>query len=99
MCREIEPIRRSFCRHGSCTFTEVARVVPSGAPAPKPATDRAHGDILQVDAVHSPHGGSTLEFCTLRTNNKLYAVILVITCALMPALAAQQVRSTVSFGE
>ena len=22
--------RRSFCRHGSCTFTEVARLVPSG---------------------------------------------------------------------
>ena len=29
--REIEPVRRSFCRHGSCTFTAVARLVPSGA--------------------------------------------------------------------
>ena len=28
--REIEPGRRSFCRRGSCTFTEVARLVPSG---------------------------------------------------------------------
>ena len=28
--REIEPVRRSFRRHGSCTFTEVARLVPSG---------------------------------------------------------------------
>ena len=27
---EIEPVRRSFCRHGSCTFTEVARLVPYG---------------------------------------------------------------------
>ena len=39
--REIEPVRRSFCRHGSRTFTEVACLVPSsrtgrgrgGAPA------------------------------------------------------------------
>ena len=30
MSREIEPVRRSFCRRGSCTFTEVARLVPSG---------------------------------------------------------------------
>ena len=30
MCREIEPVRRPICRHGSCTFTEVARLVPSG---------------------------------------------------------------------
>ena len=28
--REIEPIRRVFCRRRSCTFTEVARLVPSG---------------------------------------------------------------------
>ena len=27
--REIEPARRSFCRHGSFTFTEAARLVPS----------------------------------------------------------------------
>ena len=31
MSREIEPVRRSFCRHGSCTFTEVAR---GGLPRP-----------------------------------------------------------------
>ena len=30
MSREIEPVRRSFCRHGSCTFTGVALLVPSG---------------------------------------------------------------------
>ena len=30
MSREIEPVRRSFRRHGSCTFTEVAHLVPSG---------------------------------------------------------------------
>ena len=30
MTRELEPVRRSFCRHGSCTFTEVARLVHSG---------------------------------------------------------------------
>ena len=30
MSRETEPVRRSFRRHGSCTFTEVARLVPSG---------------------------------------------------------------------
>ena len=30
MSCDIEPVRRSFCRHGSCTFTEVARLVPSG---------------------------------------------------------------------
>ena len=30
MSREIRPVRRSFCRHGSCTFTEVARLVHSG---------------------------------------------------------------------
>ena len=30
MSRKIEPVRRSFCRHGSCTFTELARLVPSG---------------------------------------------------------------------
>ena len=30
MSREIEPVRRSFCRHGSCTLTEVARLVLSG---------------------------------------------------------------------
>ena len=30
MSREIEPVRRSFCRHGNCTFTEVAHLVPSG---------------------------------------------------------------------
>ena len=28
--RGIEPERRSFRGHGSCTFTEVARLVPSG---------------------------------------------------------------------
>ena len=28
--REIEPVRRSFRRRRSCTFTEVARLVPSG---------------------------------------------------------------------
>ena len=28
--REMEPVRRSFCGQGSCTFTEVARLVPSG---------------------------------------------------------------------
>ena len=27
---EIEPVRRSYRRRGSCTFTEVARLVPSG---------------------------------------------------------------------
>ena len=31
MSREIRPVRRSFCRHGSCSFAEVARVVHSGA--------------------------------------------------------------------
>ena len=30
MSCDIEPVRRSFCRHGSCTFTEVTRLVPSG---------------------------------------------------------------------
>ena len=30
MSHEIEPVRRSFCRHRSCMFTEVARLVPSG---------------------------------------------------------------------
>ena len=30
MPREIEPIRRPFCKHRSCTFKEVARLVPSG---------------------------------------------------------------------
>ena len=30
MSREIEPAHGSFRRHGSCTFTEVARLVPSG---------------------------------------------------------------------
>ena len=30
MSREIEPVRRSFCRRRSRTFTEVARLVPSG---------------------------------------------------------------------
>ena len=30
MSREIEPVRRSLCRHGSCMFTEVAHLVPSG---------------------------------------------------------------------
>ena len=29
MSCEIEPVRRSFCRRRSCTFTEVARFVPS----------------------------------------------------------------------
>ena len=40
MSRKIEHVRRSFCRHGSCTSTEVAHFVPScplssrgGAPA------------------------------------------------------------------
>ena len=28
---EIEPVRRSFCRCRSCTFTEVARLVPSSS--------------------------------------------------------------------
>ena len=28
---EIEPVRRSFRRHGSSTFAEVARLVPSGS--------------------------------------------------------------------
>ena len=31
MSREIEPVRRSFRRRRSCTFTEVARWVPSGS--------------------------------------------------------------------
>ena len=30
MSREIETLRRSFCRHGSRTFTEMARLAPSG---------------------------------------------------------------------
>ena len=30
MSAEINPVRRSFCRHGSCTFTEEARLVHSG---------------------------------------------------------------------
>ena len=30
MSCEIEPVRRPFCRQGSCTFTEVARLAPSG---------------------------------------------------------------------
>ena len=30
MSHEIESVRRSFRRHGSCTFTEVARLLPSG---------------------------------------------------------------------
>ena len=30
MSREIEPVRRSFRRSGSCTLTEVERLVPSG---------------------------------------------------------------------
>ena len=29
MSREIEPVRRSFCRRRSCTSTEVARLEPS----------------------------------------------------------------------
>ena len=28
--REVELVRRSFRRHGSCTFSEVALLVPSG---------------------------------------------------------------------
>ena len=28
MSREVEPVSRSFCRRRSCTFTEVARLVP-----------------------------------------------------------------------
>ena len=28
--RQIEPVRRSFRRHGSCTFTDLALLVPSG---------------------------------------------------------------------
>ena len=30
MSREIDPVRRSFRRRGSCAFTEVARLAPSG---------------------------------------------------------------------
>ena len=39
----IELVRRPFCRRGSCTFTEVARLVPSGAWAPStgPVRSRA----------------------------------------------------------
>ena len=29
MAREIEPVSKSFRRHGSCAFAEVARLVPS----------------------------------------------------------------------
>ena len=57
MPREIEPVRRSFCRHGSCTFTEVARLVPSGRlkdlhkvpPAFDPT--RLHGTRARMGAI------------------------------------------------
>ena len=40
MSREIEPARRSLHRHGSCTFTEVVRLVRSGRFIVRVSTDR-----------------------------------------------------------
>ena len=67
MTRKIEPVRRSLRRHGSRTFTEVARLVPSGSRSvrEKPRrwsrwrvrrTDcRAGGPlVLQASALSSP---------------------------------------------
>ena len=44
MSCEIEPVCRSFCRHGSCTFTQVARLVPSGTYAKA----RGEGDSVNT---------------------------------------------------
>ena len=52
---EIEPAGWSFCRHGSCTFTEVARLVPSG---PSMSLDRDLGRlvaaVLEDDVAAAP---------------------------------------------
>ena len=45
MTREIEPVCRYFCRHGSCTFTEVARNTTRHALA----SEAALLIVLQVD--------------------------------------------------
>ena len=45
MSREIDPLRRSFRRRRSCTFTAVARLVPSG-----PTRARLSGGRAQKDA-------------------------------------------------
>ena len=54
MSREIEPLRRSFCRHGSCTFTEVARLVPSGKYEPGSPLSASHQSPTLGLAVCSP---------------------------------------------
>ena len=54
MSRETEPVCRSFCRHGSGTFTEVARLVPfwplcvRASPPPLRARRRGVGQPRQL---------------------------------------------------
>ena len=58
--REIEPVRRSFCRHGSRTFMELARLAPSGpssAPGKKHQTPKWESRITQSDCLESLSAG------------------------------------------
>ena len=55
LSREIEPVRRSFCRRRSCTFTEVARLVPSRRTPGSCNGGRAH--TLEVCSERSAPNG------------------------------------------
>ena len=57
--REIEPVRRSLCRHRSRRFTEVARLVPSGKAKPLRAS-QSFSEILPCTGFKalSPKGES-----------------------------------------
>ena len=87
--REIEPVRRSFRRRRSCTFTEVARLVPSSLFAPA-----ATGLIVfcshlftrsnpQVDRCSNPHPWDPLNKFPLNVGiiiniNIMFIIIAII---------------------
>ena len=64
--REIQPIRRSVCVHGSCTFTEVARLVPSGG-----AIGRRCLPNGMIDNMNNTHDVNTIQSSIISngTNN------------------------------
>ena len=50
--RETDPVRRSFCRRRSCTFTEVARLVHSRSWVSCRSTRSVHRDTYKVEWWH-----------------------------------------------
>ena len=70
MSREIEPVRRSFCRHGSCTFKEVARLMLSGKMCLPLRQTRGHLLRLPSTAKDNSRGSSLSQAQTRRIDRR-----------------------------